>query len=123
MNIVHQIGDALYEALPRDVAHEHFVKARQATNDMVIDFAAKLITEAISSAREEGRQAGFKEGRESRGALLAREHDDGYKAGRQAGREEAVEYMEKHWADGMLDGDVRPSDNLFNEARNLTPEK
>ena len=44
MNIVHQIGDALYEALPPDVAHEHFVAARQATNDVAIDFAKKLIT-------------------------------------------------------------------------------
>ncbi|MCA1565854.1 MAG: hypothetical protein LC803_09490 [Acidobacteria bacterium] len=43
MNIVFQIGDALYEALPPDVAHEHFVAARQKTNDIAIDFAKKLI--------------------------------------------------------------------------------
>lgn len=43
MNIVHQIGDVLYEALPKDIAHDHFVKARQATNDIAIDFAKKLI--------------------------------------------------------------------------------
>ena len=43
MNIVHQIGDALYEALPPDVAHDHFVTARQATNDVAISFAKKLI--------------------------------------------------------------------------------
>lgn len=42
-NIVHQIGDALYEALPPDVAHDHFVTARQATNDRAIDFAKELI--------------------------------------------------------------------------------
>lgn len=42
-NIVHQIGDALYEALPKDVAHQHFVDARQATNDVAIDFAKMLI--------------------------------------------------------------------------------
>jgi hypothetical protein len=42
-NIVHQIGDALYEALPADVAHDHLVDARQATNDRAIDFAKKLI--------------------------------------------------------------------------------
>jgi hypothetical protein len=43
-NIVHQIGDALYEALPPDVAHKYFVDARQATNDRAIDFAKKLIS-------------------------------------------------------------------------------
>lgn len=42
-NIVHQIGDALYDALPPDVAHDHFVTARQATNDRAIDFAKELI--------------------------------------------------------------------------------
>lgn len=42
-NIVHQIGDALYEALPPDVAHDHFVTARQTTNDRAIDFAKELI--------------------------------------------------------------------------------
>jgi hypothetical protein len=45
MNIVHQIGDALYEALPKDIAHEYFVDARQKTNDTTIDFAKKLISE------------------------------------------------------------------------------
>lgn len=44
-NIVHQIGDALYEALPADVAHDHFVHARQATNDRAIDFAKDLISD------------------------------------------------------------------------------
>lgn len=43
MNIVFQIGDALYEALPPDVAHDHFVTARQATNDVAIDFTKRLI--------------------------------------------------------------------------------
>lgn len=43
-NIVHQIGDALYDALPPDVAHKYFVDARQATNDRVIDFAKELIS-------------------------------------------------------------------------------
>lgn len=42
-NIVHQIGEALYEALPPDVAHDHFVTARQSTNDQAIDFAKGLI--------------------------------------------------------------------------------
>ncbi|TEA09145.1 hypothetical protein [Mycobacteroides salmoniphilum] len=42
-NIIHQVGDALYEALPPDVAHKHFVYARQATNDRAIDFAKELI--------------------------------------------------------------------------------
>lgn len=48
MNIVHQIGDALYEALPKDVAHDHFVDARQATNDIAIEFAKKLIKKHTS---------------------------------------------------------------------------
>ncbi len=53
MNIVHQIGDALYDALPKDVAHEHFVDARQATNDIAIDFATKLIlSEALRIGME-----------------------------------------------------------------------
>lgn len=43
-NIVHQIGDALHEALPPDLAHKHFVTARQATNDRAIDFAKQLIS-------------------------------------------------------------------------------
>ncbi|UQX13520.1 hypothetical protein [Candidatus Mycobacterium methanotrophicum] len=43
-NIIHQVGDALYEALPADVAHDHFVDARQATNDRAIDFAKELIS-------------------------------------------------------------------------------
>lgn len=62
MNIVHQLGDALYEALPPDVAHEHFVKARQNTNDIAIDFATKLIQELLHSQREElcGRLEGLK---------------------------------------------------------------
>lgn len=50
-NIVHQIGDALYEALPKDIAHSHFVDARQATNDVAIDFAKKLIN-SYSEQRE-----------------------------------------------------------------------
>lgn len=49
LNIVHQIGDLLYETLPADVAHEYFVDARQATNDRAIDFVERLIDEAISS--------------------------------------------------------------------------
>lgn len=48
-NIVHQIGDALYDSLPNDIAHEHFVKARQATNDRAIDFAKMLITKHTHS--------------------------------------------------------------------------
>lgn len=43
-NIIHQIGDALYDALPAGVAHEYFVAARQATNDRAIDFAKELIS-------------------------------------------------------------------------------
>jgi len=43
MNIVHQIGDALYDALPKDVAHKYFVDARQKTNDGAIDFVKGLI--------------------------------------------------------------------------------
>lgn len=43
-NIIHQVGDALYEALLPDMAHDHFVDARQATNDQAIDFAKKLIS-------------------------------------------------------------------------------
>lgn len=42
-NIIHQVGDALYDALPADVAHRYFVDVRQATNDLAIDFAKKLI--------------------------------------------------------------------------------
>lgn len=45
MNIVHQIGDALYNELPQDVAHEHFVTARQKTNDALIDFTKKMVIE------------------------------------------------------------------------------
>lgn len=56
MNIVHQIGDALYEALPHDIAHGYFVKARQATNDVAIDFAAKLVAQAIEEAWEASAQ-------------------------------------------------------------------
>ncbi|MEB3023017.1 MULTISPECIES: hypothetical protein [Mycolicibacter] len=44
-NIIHQMGDLLYEALPPDVAHKHFVGARQATNDRGIDFAKTLISD------------------------------------------------------------------------------
>lgn len=50
-NIVHQIGDALYEALPPDVAHKYFVDARQATNDRTIDFAKKLIRDHSGDTR------------------------------------------------------------------------
>ena len=46
-NIVYQIGDALHDALPPTIAHDHFVKARQATNDVAIDFAKKLIKELL----------------------------------------------------------------------------
>lgn len=46
MNIVFQIGDALYEALPKEIAHKYFVDARQATNDVAIDFAKKLIKQS-----------------------------------------------------------------------------
>lgn len=49
-NIIHQVGDALYEALPADVAHNHFVDARQATNDRAIDFAKALISGYTKSA-------------------------------------------------------------------------
>lgn len=42
-NIVHQIGDLLYENLPPEIAHKYFVDARQATNDRTILFAMKLI--------------------------------------------------------------------------------
>lgn len=51
-NIVHQIGDALYEALPQDIAHEHFVNARQATNDMAIDFAKLLIAKRDAKQKQ-----------------------------------------------------------------------
>ena len=50
MNIVFQIGDALYDALPKDIAHKYFVTARQATNDVAIDFATKLINEQVCKA-------------------------------------------------------------------------
>lgn len=49
INIVHQIGDALYDALPYDIAHENFVDARQATNDIAIDFTTKLITNLLAT--------------------------------------------------------------------------
>ncbi len=52
MNIVHQIGDALYEQMPLGVAKD-FVKARQATNDIAIYFAMKLITTLLAEQREE----------------------------------------------------------------------
>lgn len=60
MNIVYQIGDALYEALPKDVAHEHFVTARQATNDIAIDFVKNLIT-ARGSKQKENWEKGTKQ--------------------------------------------------------------
>ena len=37
-----------------EVAHDHFVDARQATNDKAIDFAAKLIKTHLQRARESG---------------------------------------------------------------------
>lgn len=55
-NIVYQIGDVLYEALPPDVAHKYFVKARQNTNDRAIDFATKLILSQITTAHALGRK-------------------------------------------------------------------
>lgn len=55
-NIVYQIGDVLYEALPPDMAHEHFVKARQNTNDLAIDFAKKLISKLLSDREKEIRR-------------------------------------------------------------------
>lgn len=55
MNIVYQIGDLLYENLPKDVAHNYFVDARQKTNDRAINFAKKLISNKIQKAKEEER--------------------------------------------------------------------
>jgi len=55
MNIVFQIGDALYEALPKDIAHKYFVDARQKTNDVAIDFATKLIQKARGEAEIDAR--------------------------------------------------------------------
>ena len=51
-NIVHQIGDALYEALPADIAHKHFVAARQATNDRAIAFTQQMFRDFIDSTRQ-----------------------------------------------------------------------
>ena len=56
MNIVYQIGDALYEALPPDIAHKYFVDARQKTNDIAIDFAEKLIAQALTHRERELRK-------------------------------------------------------------------
>lgn len=50
-NIVHQIGDALHEALPPDMAHNHFVTARQATNDRAIAFVKQVITAYTADTR------------------------------------------------------------------------
>lgn len=55
INIVHQIGGALYDALPKDIAHEYFVDARQATNDLLINFTAKLINQYTANAVVEAR--------------------------------------------------------------------
>lgn len=52
-NIVYQIGDVLYEALPNDIAHKHFVDARQATNDKAIDFVRDLLAQALAEQRRE----------------------------------------------------------------------
>lgn len=52
MNIVFQIGDLLYEALPKDIAHKYFVDARQKTNDKAIDFVKALITSEVEKERE-----------------------------------------------------------------------
>jgi len=51
-NIVHQIGDALYEALPADIAHKHFVAARQATNDRAIAFTQQMFRDYIAQQRQ-----------------------------------------------------------------------
>lgn len=53
-NIVHQIGDALYEALPADIAHKYFVAARQATNDRAIAFTQQMVRDFIDSTRQSG---------------------------------------------------------------------
>jgi hypothetical protein len=53
MNIVYQIGDLLYTALPPDIAHEHFVKARQSTNDLAIEFTKKIIQQTLDTQRAE----------------------------------------------------------------------
>lgn len=58
-NIIHQVGDALYDALPADVAHDHFVDARQSTNEKAIDFAKKLIS---GYSRSTGRPVGVRIG-------------------------------------------------------------
>lgn len=57
-NIVFQIGDALYEALPPDIAHEYFVDARQKTNDITIPFAEKLIKSLLAKATESAERRG-----------------------------------------------------------------
>ncbi len=61
MNIVHQLGDALYDALPKDIAHEHFVDARQKTNDVAIYFAEKLIRKILASHTQAVRRGLIKE--------------------------------------------------------------
>lgn len=43
MNIVYQLGDLLYDNLPKVIAHDYFVDARQATNDRAIKFTKKLV--------------------------------------------------------------------------------
>jgi len=51
MNIVHQLGDLLYEALPNKIAHEYFVDARKKTNHIAIEFTKKLIDQAVKEER------------------------------------------------------------------------
>ena len=49
MSVIFQAGDLLYETLPKDIAHDHFVDARQATNDKLIDFTKGLVSTYITN--------------------------------------------------------------------------
>ncbi len=105
MNIVYQLGDALYDALPKDVAHEHFVVARQATNDRLIDFATELIESLLIRAREEGFQIGRDE------VFQADREQKSYERGRDAALAEAVEVVNKKPLPEVL-GTYGPHDQL-----------
>lgn len=53
MNIVYQLGDLLYDALPKSLAHQYFVDARQETNDRAIEFTRKIINSLLTSHNTE----------------------------------------------------------------------
>lgn len=52
--------------------------------------------DGMDDTNEVAYQSGVEKGRKSMDALVAKEHDEGFKEGEKKGREEAVEYIRKH---------------------------